>query len=397
MTGPAEPPLAEDPPPTARRKRRGLRALLPRPVWHIGRLLLVALILEYLVVPQLAGPRKVLHLLTEVSPLLLLAGAGLEALSLLAYGRLTRSVLPSTSRVRFYTILRIQMSTLAVSHTAPGGSAAGTALGYRLLTQFGAAPSDAGFALGVQAIGSAVVLNVLLWVALVASIPFFGFSPLYALAAAVGGLLLAAATALVFLFTRGGDRVGEMLERAAAHLPFIDGPALRRAFSALASRLADLGRDRRLMVRAVSWAAANWLLDAASLELMVRAFGRWVNPDGLLVAYGLAYVLAVIPITPGGLGVVEATLVTLLVGFGIPRGIATLGVIVYRLINFWAPIPVGGLAYVSLQVERQGSSGGPGIRVWRWTLPVPHPMHRLHHSDGDPRPSTPTAVESPAE
>jgi uncharacterized membrane protein YbhN (UPF0104 family) len=188
-----------------------------------------------------------------------------------------------------------------------------------------------------------------------------------------------------------------MLERAAAHLPFIDGPALRRAFSALASRLADLGRDRRLMVRAVSWAAANWLLDAASLELMVRAFGRWVNPDGLLVAYGLAYVLAVIPITPGGLGVVEATLVTLLVGFGIPRGIATLGVIVYRLINFWAPIPVGGLAYVSLQVERQGSSGGPGIKVWRWTLPVPHPMHRLHHSDGDPRPSTPTAVESPAE
>lgn len=397
MNGPAEPPLAEQRAQPAGRKRRGLRAHLPAPVWHIGRLLLVALILEYLVVPQLAGPRKVLHLITQVSPLLLLGGVGLEALSLLAYGRLTRSVLPGTSRLRFYTILRIQMSTLAVSHTAPGGSAAGTALGYRLLTQFGATSSDAGFALGVQAIGSAVVLNLVLWVALVASIPFFGFSPLYGLAAAVGGLLLAVATALVFLFTRGEDKVGEILERAAGHVPFVDGPALRRAFSDLASRLADLGRDRRLMVRAVGWAAANWLFDAASLELMVRAFGHWVNPDGLLVAYGLAYVLAVIPITPGGLGVVEATLVTLLVGFGTTRGIATLGVIVYRLINFWAPIPVGGLAYVSLQVERQGSSGSPGIKVWRWTLPVPRLMHRLHDRTGDPRPGATAAVESPAE
>jgi hypothetical protein len=82
-----------------------------------------------------------------------------------------------------------------------------------------------------------------------------------------------------------------------------------------------------------------------------------VNPDGLLVAYGLAYVLAAIPITPGGLGVVEATLTSILVGFGTTRGVATLGVVAYRLINFWLPIPLGGLAFVSLQVEPGGPLG----------------------------------------
>src|SRR5580704_17323609 len=52
-------------------KRRGLRALLPAPIWYVGRLLILALIVEYLLVPQLAGPRKVAHLITQVNPLLL--------------------------------------------------------------------------------------------------------------------------------------------------------------------------------------------------------------------------------------------------------------------------------------------------------------------------------------
>ena len=98
-----------------------------------------------------------------------------------------------------------------------------------------------------------------------------------------------------------------------------------------------------------------WLCDAGSLFVFVGAFGHWVNPDGLLVAYGVAYVVAAIPITPGGLGVVEVTLTSILVGFGTPRGIATLGVVAYRLINFWLPIPLGGLAYLSLQVNPNGN------------------------------------------
>jgi hypothetical protein len=67
------------------------------------------------------------------------------------------------------------------------------------------------------------------------------------------------------------------------------------------------------------------------------------------VSYGLANVLAAIPLTPGGLGVVEAVLTSTLVGFGTTRGVAILGVISWRLVNFWLPIPVGGVAYLSLR------------------------------------------------
>jgi uncharacterized protein (TIRG00374 family) len=74
-----------------------------------------------------------------------------------------------------------------------------------------------------------------------------------------------------------------------------------------------------------------------------------VLPIDLLVAYGLANILAVIPITPSGLGVVEGVLIPTLVGFHVPKTTAILGVISYRLINFWLPIPVGGVSYLSLR------------------------------------------------
>ena len=82
--------------------------------------------------------------------------------------------------------------------------------------------------------------------------------------------------------------------------------------------------------------------------------GHWTRPDALLVSFCLASVAALLPITPGGLGVMEVTLSAALVGFGVPRGIALLGVVSWRLVNYWLPIPVGAAAYVSLHIGRPG-------------------------------------------
>ena len=72
----------------------------------------------------------------------------------------------------------------------PGGSAAGSALGYRLLTLSGVHGPDAGFALATAGLGSAVLLNVILWAGLLISIPLRGFSPLYVTAAVIGVFLI---------------------------------------------------------------------------------------------------------------------------------------------------------------------------------------------------------------
>jgi putative heme transporter len=115
-------------------------------------------------------------------------------------------------------------------------------------------------------------------------------------------------------------------------------------------RVEDLVSDRVLLRKVVQWSALQWCFDMAALWVFIRAFGASVDLDALVVAFGLANILAAIPITPGGLGIVEATYISTLVGFGIPRRIATLGTASYRMAQFFFPILLGGLMYLSLRV-----------------------------------------------
>jgi uncharacterized protein (TIRG00374 family) len=325
---------------------------LSAPVRRLVLLLVVFFVVDHFVLPKLAGLRASLHLLADVNLGFLALGVGLQLASVLAYTKLTRSVLPRQGAPSLFALLRIQLSTLAVSHVVPGGTAAGGALGYRLLTRTGLSGTDTAFALATQSMGSAVVLNLLLLLALLVSIPLRGYNAAYTVAAILGVLLIGGFSTAVVLLIRGETRAIRMVGAVARRLPLVSEEQVEQIARRIAGRLKTLAADRELVTHAVSWAAANWLLDAASLWVFVGAFGHWVHLDGLIVAYGLANVLAVIPITPSGLGVVEAVLIPSLVGFGTPAPVATVGVLVYRLVNFWLPIPLGGVAYLSFRVDQ---------------------------------------------
>lgn len=343
---PAAPPPVQ---PKEHRASRWVRWWRSPPLRWAITIVVLLFVLEYLLLPDIASARKSITLLGRVNVAGLLIATGLEVLSLLAYAELTHTVLSPGAPGRF-RLFRVNMSSLAVSHVLPGGTAPGTAVSYRLLTtDLDVPPATAAFGLAVQGVGSAVVLNVIFWLALLISIPLSGYNKLYGFGALAGAVLFGLFGATVALLTSGESRVGAWLHRAAARLPFVDADRLTNLVQTIADRLRILLRDRSLRRMALEWAAANWLLDAASLWVFVFAFGKAVSPVDLLVAYGLANVLAVLPITPGGLGVVEGILIPTLVGFHVPKPIAILGVLSYRLVNFWLPIPAGGGAYLSLR------------------------------------------------
>jgi uncharacterized protein (TIRG00374 family) len=342
----AEPPSGGSAAP-ARRKR-----WIPRQVkWAIG-IVAVFFVGEYLLLPELASARKTIDLLGRVNVIWIVLGVILEGVSLAAYAELSHTVLSPGAPHRL-TLFRVNMSSLAVSHVIPGGTAPGTAVAYRLLIDLDVPGSTVAFGLATQGVGSAVVLNGIFWLALLVSIPLTGYNPLYGFAAIAGLILITLFAGTILLLTRGKRQAADLVERIARHVPLVKIDVVAGLVQKIADRLVILLRDRQLLTHALIWAAANWLLDAASLWVFVLAFGHVVSPVDLLVAYGLANVLAVIPITPGGLGVVEGILIPTLVGFHVPLGIATLGVLSYRLINFWLPIPVGGAAYLSLRFGRR--------------------------------------------
>src|SRR5580658_592237 len=328
------------------RSRRRLRREVK---WTVTAVVAV-LAIEFIVLPRLGGFRQSINRVSHINIAYVIAGLVLEAAALAAYAQLTYTVLSPGGPNR-WRLLRIDLSSLALSHVVPGGTAPGVGLSYRLLSQSGVRTADAGFGLAMQGVGSAVVLNVLFWLALIVSLFTNGFHPLYTYAAGAGTLLMGSFAAVVVALTKGRRRSIEVVHQWSDHIPFLNGDRLAEGVQRVADRLKDLAGQKELLRQAVLWAAANWLLDAACLFVFIVALHGYVSPINLLVAYGLANILAVIPITPGGLGVIEGVLIPTLHGFGVDKGVATVAVLAYRLINFWLPIPVGGGCYLSLRLE----------------------------------------------
>src|SRR5579859_2785819 len=335
-----------------------------KPVRRVVLLFIVALVVEYLVVPELVGARKDLYLLNQLNAGWAVAGVVVEVVSLFCYAVLTKVLLPPGPKPSLSRLFRIDLSAAAVAHVIPAGTLGTAALGFRLFTAEGISANDAGVMMAAKGIGSTVVLNVLLWLSLIVSIPLAGFQPIYATVAVIGSVVLLGVAVLALGVTRGAGYASRALRVVGDKIPGLSGERVERAILDAAKSLSLLARDRRVMAWALLWASLNWILDAASLWCFVAAFGHFANPFELFAAYGIANVAGALPLTPGGLGVVDSITPLLLVGFGVTRSVATLGVLGWRVVNFWLPIPTGALAYVSLKVTPDS-----GMRAMRSALP----------------------------
>jgi uncharacterized membrane protein YbhN (UPF0104 family) len=132
---------------------------------------------------------------------------------------------------------------------------------------------------------------------------------------------------------------------------------------------------------AFTLASANWLYDAICLAACIAALGLHVPWRAVLVIYGLTQVSASLPITPGGLGVVEGSMAALLVAYGTPTTAALAIVLLYRIVSFWALVPIGWIAWFSLEL-----AGRSGLRR------RPHPWAPHLHG---PRAVVPEPVQGP--
>lgn len=336
---------------------------VPRWLRVVFGALVMGIVVWFLVIPQFGQAEESLDAITGVHVGFIVLGGVLVAGAITAQAELTRAVLPDAERPGLLAMVRIELATTAVSHTVPGGTAAGTALAFRLLTQAGVRGSSAGFALGIRGIGSALVLNVVLWAALLVSIPTRGFDTRYSTAAVLGSLLLTVVGALGVGLLRAPEATTRIIGRVVRPIPFIDADRVPELVGQLSEQLRGLVADRRLATRATVWSAAYWLGLAAALWVLLFAFGWTGDPVSVLVAFGLVNVLAALPVTPRGLGVLEAVLIPMLVGFGAPAVVATLGVISWRLLSFWAPIPLGTISYVSIRLSQPELAGAATERT----------------------------------
>ena len=98
--------------------------------------------------------------------------------------------------------------------------------------------------------------------------------------------------------------------------------------------------------RAVALAAGRWIFDFLSLYAALLAVGARPPLYIALIAYSAAQLLGQLPLTPGGLGVVEAGLTGTLALAGVPAAPAALATLAYRLASYWLSLPIGLIAWI---------------------------------------------------
>lgn len=260
---------------------------------------------------------------------------------------------------RWFAIATAQISGNAFGRIVPGGAAAGAAIQYRLLAQSGLEPTTIGTGLTTASLissGTLFALPVLALPAIVFGAPApRGLVESAWLGAAL--FVLAVAAGAVLLTTE------RPLELAGGAIQRIRNGLLKRGHprTGLPEELVR-ERDEIRETLGSRWGLAlvssmgNWLLDYLALLAALTAVGSRPRPSLVLLAYVAAAVLGMIPITPGGLGFVEAGLAATLTLAGVSGPEAVLATLAYRLVSYWLPLLIGPIAYT---LHRRRFAGGP--------------------------------------
>lgn len=241
-------------------------------------------------------------------------------------------------RVGNLQALRVSTGAFALSRILPGGGAAGSVFAARELMLLG---NSAGLTVASMVLSwwvSMVTLSAIVFVGIAVS-TVLGVVPAAYLAAPglmlIGLMVVGGTTSLALRNRRRRSRFSLLVDRVAARFGVSTdnvGPALVSATD---------GKGERLLPVSL-WASAAWALDAATLWVMFAAFGYRVGIGPLLVGYGLVNLLQALPeLTPGWLGILEASLAGTFTAFGFPAAVSVLAVLSYRLFSYWLPVAAG--------------------------------------------------------
>jgi uncharacterized protein (TIRG00374 family) len=309
----------------------------------------------------LPDPAGVWHLLGTANRTWLVLAAVLQFGSMVMFGLQQRRLLKVFGvDLPVRQAVELTYARTAVSIALPAGAAMSSAFALR---QFRLRGADIGaataviIASGVQAIAALVVV----YVAWFASVGIGG--------AQWSGVAFAGATvAVVFVVLRFLPRIRDRssnvdLFRVDLALP--DRWWRRRAHAIAEAAANSLRSASALTVRdwiaGSGYAMANWLADVACLLAVARAVGLTLGVLPIVGTYLAVQIVRQVPLTPGAIGVVEASMLVGLVAAGATDVSAAAVVFIYRLLSCWLVAPVGLVTWIRLRTVPAMSPAGPPI------------------------------------
>jgi hypothetical protein len=279
-----------------------------------------------------------------------LLAVGSEVASYLAFSRMQGRLLRVGGvRMSFARMLGMTAAAAAIASSIPAGPAVASVYAYRQYRRVGADESIAGWALVATLLCSAFGLALLAAAGVLlaeresAALDLIGVT----LAVLVTVLVAGAVFSQRRLVLAVGVRLVEIIERVTGY-PRGDADQHLANVSAHLSQVHLTWRD---IGPVLMFSLGNWGFDCGCLALSYMAVGAGIPWRGLLLAYGAGQLASNLPITPGGLGVVEGSLTVALVAYGGVQVSTVAAVILYRIISFWGFLPVGWFVWGVLAVR----------------------------------------------
>jgi uncharacterized protein (TIRG00374 family) len=276
-----------------------------------------------------------------------------ELASIGAYAALTRQLLRAGGvAIGLGELSGITLAANAIQNSLPAGPAWSTVYAYRQFRRRGADPVLVGWTLAITVLIAIATLGAIALVGLVVSEDQAASLDLVRVIVAVAFLmLLVVVAARRGLVSLPGRRVAVMIVAACQrvfHRPRGDAAVLvDRAFD----RLRAVHLTKRTLAGAVAWSLANWWLDLTALAFSFVAVGAQVPWRGLLLAYGAGQLAANLPVTLGGLGVVEGSLTVALVFYGGGQEQTVAAVLLYRIVSYWMMLAIGWAAALVIRIR----------------------------------------------
>jgi len=320
-----------------------------RAVLRFGLGIAFAAIVFAEVVPRIASYGSVAHQLGTVSGLWAAALAGGALLDVVTTAFPWQAVLPQLS---FVAALAFTQASTALTTLLPGGAPLGMALSFGFLRRLRVDRGAAAFAVAVTGIWSQVMILVY---PLVGSILVFATGQLSGSTAAIAGVSAACGVVIVGLTVAalrspGAARwLGDTAARVGAwgaRLVHRDPPGW--SGDALVTLRAEwLIVLRQRWPRLTAATLANQLTAYLVFELCLRAVGipvATVPHSEAFLAWAIGRVISSLPLTPGGIGVVELGMIGTLVGFGASNAHVVAAVLLYRGVIVLPTLVIGLVA-----------------------------------------------------
>jgi putative heme transporter len=379
--------------PAPRRARQIISALLS---------LLIVVAIFYFFLPQFANISSVWASVRDMTPVELgtLALAGVWNLA--TYGFVMVATMPGLT---YPQAMVVTESSTAVSNTMPAGGAFGIGLNFAMYTSWGFSRSRATVSLllcGIWNNFAKLGLPVLA-LALVALQGNPSGGRLLAGLAGIAGL--AGAVVLFALMLRseeGAYQFGVVAGRwASSVLRLVRRPPVH-GWELATSKF----RARTILLLRARW---HWLTVATVVShlslylvllLALRNIGvsnRAVSWAEVLAVFSFARLVTAIPLTPGGLGIVEFALIAGLSAAGGDRARVAAAVLVFRALTYVLPIPVGLATYLFWRHNtswRRPPGMAPRTELVPESVAVtePVPSRRDHNGPVSPRPGRAAAT-----